>query len=274
MILLTLQFKIKFMYRLFLLSLLSIFLLSSCEHTQDKNLTIAISKAKPLKYYGNYSKWVKKAAPDAKIINMYELGVDSALAALEYCDGLIISGGADVYPEWYGKLADTARCGSFDRYRDTLEIKLIKKAIENKLPLLGICRGEQIINVTLGGSLIIDIPTDHDTLVKHRQEDWQNCYHRVDLVGKSLLSSLIRQQSGIVNSNHHQAIDRPADNLVITSKAEDEIPESVEWKNKEGKGFLVAVQWHPERLDTVHPEMSLPILKAFIEETKKYEFPK
>jgi len=262
------------MYRLFLLSLFSIFLLTSCEQAQDQNLTIAISKAKPLEYYGNYSNWIKKAAPDAKIINMYELGVDSALLVLEQCNGLIIAGGADVYPEWYGKIKDTVKCGEFDRYRDTLEIALIRKAIENDLPLVGICRGEQILNVTLGGSLIIDIPTDHDTLIKHRQDDWQNCYHRVDLVGKSLLSSLIRQKTGIVNSNHHQAIDRLADNLVITSKAEDEIPESVEWKNNEGKGFLIAVQWHPERLDTVHPEMSLPILKAFIEESKKYHFPK
>lgn len=261
------------MYRLFLLSLFSFLFLISCKQSQDQNLIIAISKAKPVEFYGNYTNWVKKNVPDAKIINMYELGIDSALATLENCDGLIISGGADVYPEWYGKLADTARCGSFDRYRDTLEIELIKKAINYKLPLLGICRGEQIINVTLGGSLIIDIPTDHDTLIKHRQEGWENCYHSIDLLESNYLNSLLKKKSGIVNSNHHQAIDQLANELIITSQAKDGIAESIEWKNKKGKGFFLAVQWHPERLDTVHPDMSIPILKAFIEESQKYSFP-
>jgi len=261
------------MYRLLLLALVFILSITSCKQVKDKELIIAISKAAPIEYYGKYSEWIKKAVPDAKIINMYELGVDSALLVLERCNGLVVAGGADVYPGWYGQIEDTIKCGAFDRYRDTLEIKLIKKAIENKMPLVGICRGEQILNVVLGGSLIIDIPTDHDTIVKHRLEDWENCYHEVELVGSSYLSSLINQKNGIVNSNHHQAIDRLANDLVITSRAKDGIPESVEWKNKQGKGFLLAVQWHPERLDTVHPNMSLPILDAFIQEAKSFEFP-
>lgn len=262
------------MYRLSLICFIFLILFSSCNQANDKKLLIAISKAKPIEFYGNYSTWVKKAAPDAEIINMYELGVDSALLILEKCDGLIIAGGADVYPEWYGQIDDTSKCGAFDRYRDTLEIELIKKAIKHKMPLVGICRGEQILNVSLGGSLIIDIPTDYDTLIKHRQDDWENCYHKVDIVGESLLISIIKQESGMVNSNHHQAIDRLAKDLIITSQAKDGIPESVEWKLKEGKGFLLAVQWHPERLDTVHPGMSLPILNQFINEAKNYNFPK
>jgi putative glutamine amidotransferase len=262
------------MYRSVILFILSFFLFISCQQEPKKPLTIAISKAKPIEFYGNYSNWLKKGAPDAKIINMYELGVDSALSALEDCDGLIIAGGADIYPEWYGQIEDTALCGAFDRYRDTLEIALIKKAIAYKMPLVGICRGEQILNVTLGGSLIVDIPAQHDTLIKHRQMDWQNCYHKVNLVENSYLSSIVRQESGMVNSNHHQAIDRLSDQLKITSRAEDGIIESVEWKEKSmDKGFLIAVQWHPERLDTVHPQMSLPILYAFLKEAKAYQFP-
>lgn len=261
------------MYRFLLFPLIFILLLSSCNRKEDQRLIIAISKAKPVEYYGNYSKWVKKAVPEAEIINMYELGVDSALLVLEKCNGLIIAGGPDVYPEWYDQIEDTIKCGAFDRYRDTLEIELIKKAIENKIPLLGICRGEQILNVVLGGSLIIDIPTDHDTTVKHRLVDWENCYHDVDLVEGTYFSSLVGRETGVVNSNHHQAIDRLAEELVITSRAKDGIPESVEWKSKEDKGFLLAVQWHPERLDTVHPQMSLPILNAFIGEARNFEFP-
>lgn len=258
------------MYRLTLFSLISIILLTGCNQPDEQKLVIAISKAKPIEYYGNYSTWVKKAASDAKIINMYELGVDSSLVVLEKCHGLIIAGGADVYPEWYGQIEDTIKCGAFDRYRDTLEIQLIKKAIKNKIPLIGICRGEQILNVSLGGSLIVDIPTEYDSLIKHRQQDWRNCYHEVEFVETSYLSELIHQKTGIVNSNHHQAIDRLAEGLMITSRAKDGLAESLEWKNKNDKGFLMAVQWHPERLDTVHPEMSLPILNAFIQEAKAY----
>ncbi len=263
------------MYRSFLLFILSIFLFYSCQQKPRQPLSIAISKAKPIEFYGNYSTWLKKKAPNIQIINMYELGVDSALCVLEDCDGLLIAGGADVYPEWYGCIEDTLLCGEFDRYRDTLEIELIKKAIANKMPLLGICRGEQIINVTLGGSLIVDIPTQYDTLIKHRQEDWQNCYHQVNLVENSFLSSIVQQETGTVNSNHHQAIDRLSDQLIVTSRAEDGIIESVEWEVKSmEKGFLLAVQWHPERLDTVHPQLSLPILEAFLKEAKAYSFPK
>lgn len=253
-----------------LLSVVIFFILPSCKHGGDITY-IAISKAKPDEFYENYSKWVRKANSEVQIVNMYELGIDSALKALDYCKGLIVSGGADVYPDWYGKIADTARCGEFDRYRDTLEIQLIKKAIELKMPLIGICRGEQILNVTLGGTLFIDIPTDYDTMIAHQQEDWQNCFHNVELIDGSLLSKICRLNDNIVNSNHHQAIDQLATDLVVSSFAEDGIIESVEWKDPSNKGFLLAVQWHPERLDTVNPDLSLPIVREFLFEAQKYQ---
>ncbi|NPD44987.1 gamma-glutamyl-gamma-aminobutyrate hydrolase family protein [Lentimicrobium sp. S6] len=245
------------------------FVLNACQNN-ERELTIAISKAKPDKWYGNYPQWVHKADSKVKIINMYELGLDSALQVLDYCDGLIISGGADVYPGWYGKLADTANCGAFDRYRDTLEIELIRKAMALKMPLVGICRGQQILNVSLGGSLIIDIPTDHDTVIKHRLVDWENCFHQIQLTKGSLLSKLSSQSEGKVNSNHHQAIDQLADDLKISSIARDGIIESVEWRNPKDKGFMIAVQWHPERLDTVNPELSLPIIREMLFQAEQY----
>lgn len=260
--------KRKSRYHLSILLFIA-FLLNACQ-PKEQELVIAISKAKPDKWYGNYPEWVYKADTKVKIINMYELGVDSALKVLDNCDGLIVSGGADVYPGWYGKLADTARCGEFDRYRDTLEIELIRKAINLKMPLVGICRGEQILNVTLGGSLIIDIPMDHDTNIKHRLVDWENCYHQIQLTKGSLLSKLSSQAEGKVNSNHHQAIDRLAEDLKISSIARDGIIESVEWKNPQNKGFMIAVQWHPERLDIVNPELSLPIIREMLMQAEQY----
>ncbi len=253
---------------LFTLSLLTTFTTCSVE---NEKLIIAISKAKPDKYYGNYPIWVHKANSNVEIINMYELGVDSALQVLDLCDGLLVTGGADVYPGWYGKLVDTARCGSFDLYRDTLEMGLIRKAMELKMPIIGICRGEQIINVTLGGTLIIDIPTDRDTTVKHRQEDWENCFHSVVLAKSSLLHKVCNTNDYKVNSNHHQAVDKIADDLKPSAFADDGIIEAVEWKNPENKSFLLAVQWHPERLDSVNAGLSLPIAREFIFQASKYQ---
>ncbi|MCK5776728.1 MAG: gamma-glutamyl-gamma-aminobutyrate hydrolase family protein [Bacteroidales bacterium] len=252
-----------------------LFFFASCnQKTANKTITIAISKAEPIEFYGKYSEWLLKGNADVELINMYELGVDSALKILDMCDGLLVTGGADVYPAWYGKLADTARCGSFDFYRDSLEIGLIHKALERKIPIVGICRGEQILNVALGGSLIIDIPTDHDTLVKHRLVDWENCYHPVDLIENTLLQSICQPTNLQINSNHHQAVDVLSPQLKVSAYAPDGIIEAVEWKQPEGKSFLIAVQWHPERLDSANADLSLPICEKFLKEAELYHLKK
>lgn len=264
---------IKSNLRIFIIAFLSIAFLHSCSVKEEK-LVIAISKAKPDEYYANYPAWILKTNPNAEIINMYALGVDSALIVLDNCDGLLVTGGADVYPGWYNQLEDTARCGDFDFYRDTLEMELIKKALELKMPLVGICRGEQILNVTLGGSLIIDIPSDHDTIVKHRLADWENCFHDIEIQEGSLLKQICQASDFRVNSNHHQAISRLAKDLKVSAIAEDGIIEAVEWKNSSDKSFMLAVQWHPERLDSVNASLSLPIVKEFIQQAEKYQLQK
>ena len=149
-------------------------------------------------------------------------------------------------------------------------MKLIAKAIEKKMPVIGICRGEQIINVSLGGSLIIDIPTDHDTIIKHRLEDWKNCFHQVNITENSLLDRICKPSDFTTNSNHHQAIDRISNQLVAVAFADDDIIEAVEWKEPNNKGFLLAVQWHPERLDSVNASLSLPIAREFIFQASQY----
>ncbi len=257
--------------RFYLFSVLAVFLFSQCEISSEKPLTIAISKSEPFDAYGNYTKWVHKADAEVKIINMYKLGVDSALKVLNLCDALIISGGADVYPGRYGEAADTNRCGTIDFYRDSLEIGLIKKAIKMGMPLVGICRGEQIINVSLGGSLYIDIPQDYDTIIKHRQKDWENCFHQVTIDKGSLLSKVCGSSQGITNSNHHQAVKKIAPDLKASAFSTDGLIEAIEWKNPTDKNFLLAVQWHPERLDSVNASLSLPIIRELIIQARVYQ---
>ncbi len=256
------------------LLLLFVFVASlySCNRVEKKEnlvLKIAISKEKGGDVRENYHNWLLRYNKDVKWIELYGMSVDSALKVAEGCNGVIITGGEDVFPGIYGKIDDTARCGSFDRYRDSLEIALIKQAVDDRQPLFGICRGEQIINVALGGTLIIDIPADYDTTVVHRQKDWQHCYHRVYLDKSSLLYAISNVVSDTVASNHHQGIEKVGGGLSVSARAADSLPEAVEWALNDKKGFLMAVQWHPERMPFDHP-LSKPLAIKFLNEAGKY----
>ena len=243
----------------------------SCSGTKEETLKIALSKGYPADSYQNYYNWIASADSTANVIEMYNRKLNEALAELENCDALIVTGGADVYPGEYGKEADTARCGKIDFKRDTLEFALRrKKALELEMPIFGICRGEQILNIAMGGSLIVDIPTDYDTIVKHRIVDWRNCYHVVIVEPGSKLAWATSVSSGNVTSNHHQAIDQLADIFKVSARATDGIIEAVEWKNPEDKSFLMAVQWHPERMSKDN-QLSWNLLELLLYEAKRYQ---
>lgn len=217
----------------------------------------------------SYVNWIKNADSTIVCIDLYNLSIDSATEVLQNCSGLLLTGGADVSPVRYNNASDTSRC-SMNLRRDSLEFALIDIALKHKIPIMGICRGEQILNVALGGSLIVDIPSDYGTSVIHRKKDTYKCFHNINVKKTSLLYKLSKADSGIVNSNHHQGIDILSDKLNIVARTNDSLPEAVEWKNPIGKSFLMAVQWHPERLDRDNI-LSLPIAKKFIDEVKKYQ---
>lgn len=237
-----------------------------CVAEVSKPLRIAISKESRSTNYGD---WVKRFDDNIEILNLYPMGMDSAMKILSSCDGLLLSGGEDVYPGNYDKEFDTIRCGSFDTYRDSLEFNAIDMALQLKMPIVGICRGQQILNISMGGSLYVDVPTDIGPDVIHRQQDWRNCYHDVFLVETSMLYDISRTQYGKVTSNHHQGIDRLGMGLEITAYSADSLPEAISWKTRSDKGFLIAVQWHPERMDTLHL-LSAPIAKTFLKEVEKF----
>ncbi len=243
--------------------------LSSCCGESREPLKIAITKEKPAKYIQNYSNWLKRYDPNVVWIDMYPLGIDSALKVLKTCDGLLVTGGEDVYPGLYGKESDTSRCGTIDRYRDSLEIALIDEAIADKMPVFGICRGLQIINIDRGGTLFVDIPTDFDTMVTHRQKDWKNCLHPVVPEKDTRLYQLTGDKQGSVASNHHQGIEKPGKDLVVSARSFDSLPEAIEWINFKNRGFLMAVQWHPERMDTLDA-YSKTLAEEFLKEAKVF----
>lgn len=237
--------------------------LTSCIPPIEEPVKIAVTKLS-----ANYESWLLQSDSTLVITDLYPFGVDSSLALLKDYHGLLITGGEDVFPDWYGMIHDTSRCGGFDRYRDTLEIELIQHAIELGIPILGICRGHQIINITLGGTLIVDIPEDVGTEVIHRCPDKPlDCHHQVFIVEGSQLEEITGVSKGTVNTNHHQALKETGSGLRISALTLEGLPEAIEWKNPEEHSFLLGVQWHPERMFDF-PELSTPIAERFVSEAK------
>ncbi len=166
---------------------------------------------------------------------------------LERIDGLLLSGGIpDISPRIYGEKKHPL-CGEFRLIRDNFEISLVNKAVECKVPVLGICRGLQIINAAFGGSLYQDLTLMGTKAINHRNtkvRDYSN-FHFVEIENNSRLCYILKQRQLLVNTSHHQAINRLGNNLKVTGRAEDGIAEALEFR---GDSYLIAVQWHPETM--------------------------
>ena len=232
--------------------------------SQTPILKIGLSKSTR-----NYEDWLKRSNPAVILINLYVLPIDSALRELSQCDGLLLTGGEDLYPGWYGKEYDTARCTEMNRHRDSLDIALISKALDVKMPVFAVCRGHQILNVFLNGTLIIDIPKDVGTKVIHQCDDYLHCFHSVMVPKKSLLSKISHCDSAMVTSNHHQAIERLSPLLIANACSNENLIEGIEWQHPAGKSFLLGVQWHPERMEKKNP-LSGPLADEFIRQAELY----
>jgi putative glutamine amidotransferase len=226
---------------------------------------IAVSKLS-----SNYEKWLLAADPDVAIINMYGMTVDSAMRVLASCHGLLLTGGEDVNPAYYGKVNERSKCEEINGYRDTLEMALIQRALMLRMPVFGICRGEQILNVALGGTLHTDIPTDMGTKVIHRCPPGStDCLHSVSIDKESDLFEMTKVDNGIVNSYHHQAVDMVAPGMKVTARSENGVSEAIEREMPLGKSFVMGVQWHPEALKA-NQGLSKPLADTFIEKVLDY----
>lgn len=245
---------------------------SSVPASDDRPVRIAISKAVPYDSYQNYVRWIRHTDSTAEYFDLYHLSLDSAMALLETCDGLLLTGGTDIYPGRYGKEYDTARCWEPDFKRDTLEVSLLRRALASGQPVMAICRGLQITNVELGGKLYIDLPADLDTLVSHQKPDTYAANHTMTVVTNSLLHEISGIESGTTNSNHHQGIEVLAPGLRAIAFTDDGLAEAIQLDDTTGQ-FLLGVQWHPERMDYNNP-LSGKISRRFLEEANKYQHKK
>ena len=179
------------------------------------------------------------------------------LAAL--CDGFLFTGGPDISPEYYQETAIDASVEVCPK-RDTLESMVFQTALEKDKPILGICRGIQVINVFLGGSLYQDIPSQHPSETVHRQPPpYDQPVHDVILVEDTPLARCFGAGRVPVNSHHHQAVRSLAPGLKAMAYSPDGLIEAVYMPEKR---FLWAVQWHPERLFRTD-NYSLELFQAF-----------
>jgi len=182
-------------------------------------------------------------------------------AALDDVAGLVLTGGEDVSPGRYGS-APHPELGDTHDGRDAFEIALVEAARARGLPTLAICRGIQILNVALGGTLVQDIPSEWTNPIVHDGE-WPRTarVHEVDVTPGSRLARALGTERPVVNSMHHQAVRTVASPLATGARAPDGIVEGVEWPTEDW--WMVGVQWHPEELTASPEPWDRSLLSAF-----------
>jgi putative glutamine amidotransferase len=185
-------------------------------------------------------------------------------------DGLVLQGGADVAPPTYGELPLHPEWAG-DRVRDMYEIELLEEFVRHGKPVLGVCRGHQLINVVFGGTLYQDIAFQVPETLHHRHSTkFDDHFHAVRLVPETGLARLYPGRThAVINTIHHQAVKDVGKSLVVEAYSEpDGIVESIRWQ---GDSYVVGVQWHPEFHDPRNPDLleGTPILNEFLTSARK-----
>ncbi len=214
-----------------------------------------------------YYQSVIRAGGVPLIIPPYE-DTDLLINTLDILDGILLSGGGDINPLFLGE-EPSQGLHSVNPYRDRQELMLVRLAANRQIPILGICRGIQIMNAALGGSLCQDIYTEADgTPLKHSQEmDRAFASHTINIAKDSLLYRIMRTEKLPVNSFHHQAVKAPAPGFRISATAPDGIIEAIE--STEHKSML-GVQWHPECFILNHDRCMMPLFGWLIKEARSF----
>jgi len=183
---------------------------------------------------------------------------------LEAADGLMLTGGGDVAARFYNKQMPASlqkKLGSVDTTRDEMELELVREARRREMPVFGICRGHQVLNVALGGTLIVDIPTQVADSLRHSRPDRKNDpVHEITVEPGTRLAGILGRAKLGVNSSHHQAVDRPGKGLRVSARSHDGVIEGIETTDG---SFTLGVQFHPERMAGAYPVIAR-LFRAFV----------
>ena len=180
-------------------------------------------------------------------------------------DGVLLTGGGDIDPQRYHGEATRDMVRGVTAARDEAELQVTQWAVKDDMPLLGICRGHQVVNVALGGDLVVDIPSQIETAMRHdyyASKPLDHIAHTVSIEPESRLAALVGTTTLRVNSRHHQAVKHLGSHMVPTAYATDGIIEGTE---KPDARFLVTVQWHPENLLDKEDGATLALFKGLVE---------
>jgi putative glutamine amidotransferase len=205
------------------------------------------------------------------IIPLVHEDTETLRAIYEQLDGVFLPGGVDVDPQTYREERHPF-CGRTDPARDWTELMLTQWAMDDRKPILAVCRGMQVMNVAAGGSLFQDLSAQHPQAIKHDYFPTQDRYsrdmraHDVQVAGGSRLAAAMGVTRAVVNSMHHQGIKQLAPGLVANALAPDGLIEGVEGV---GEHFMIGVQWHPEDLADSDPAMR-SLFDAYISAAVEY----
>lgn len=218
--------------------------------------------------HSNYVNWLKAN----ELVEITRLSAhDNNLAEVTDMDGIVLSGGLDMHPKYYNSSVNGYPNAPvyFDEKRDEFEKQVFELSERRKLPVLGVCRGMQLVNCLLGGTLRQDIGLVSNGIHKFENNDKA---HGLNIIPGTILSEIVKLERTVANSAHHQCIENLGKGLVINCMSDDGIIEGVEWDDFHNKPFFLGVQWHPERLFKFHMSES-PVSKGirdrFINEIKK-----
>lgn len=217
-------------------------------------------------YYGNREQDLQAIRQAGAIpLLIPPLAAEEDLAAvLDGLDGLYLAGGGDIDASFLG-MPSNDLIRNIDLARDRMELSLARLAYRRNLPCLGVCRGCQVMAAALGGSLVIDIPSEVKRALVHNPPEGDDFIsHAVQLVPNSRLVKIFEREALRVNSYHHQAVNRPGDHLRVAAHATDGVVEAIEAPDQT---FYVGVQWHPERTAGNDADISR-IFDAFVKAAK------
>lgn len=205
-------------------------------------IAIPLAGRDPFRNYMN-SKYVQSLDRAGAKAYWIELGDPDIIEKMLLCDGLLLPGGGDMDPKYYGQVP-TEKCGKPFPLRDTVELKMLEAFLPTGKPFLGICRGEQVLNVFCGGTLLQDIKgiqrcSHSDNPCRYKG------IHRVTVSEGSRLHDILGLNGMDVNSMHHQVVDAPGIDLIVSAVSEDGFAEAVEMPSHP---FCIGVQWHPEHM--------------------------
>ncbi|MGD0339050.1 MAG: gamma-glutamyl-gamma-aminobutyrate hydrolase family protein [Bacteroidota bacterium] len=231
--------------------------------------------------FENYTRWLETSTRQMQIIKL-----SAALhnyGEVDRCDGVLLTGGGDIHPKFFGKpdAVEELDPKEVDEYRDEFELKIIERLVRRDIPLLGICRGLQVVNIHHGGDIILDLMKfgkkehgiindsgDPSQLSNGEQVESRDRMHRIVVEPGSRLQACVRATQGVVNSSHHQAVGRVGKELRSTAWSNDGVIEALE-SAVERENFLLLVQWHPERL-AVENTFSMGVRDGFLDAARQY----